>query len=551
MIVGVVGAIVGFALGLVLWLAYRPHNEQSAHHLIAMFALPWNVIVPAMVLAAIATFFAAGYPARAITRVPVVTALAGRPAPPRQIHRSLVPGVVALVVGFIMFSVSGASGNGGGVIWLVPGLIALIIGIILVSPFFLALLARIGAKSPIAIRLPLRDMSRYRARSGSALSAISLGIMIAVIVCAVAVARYANVFDYVGPNMAANAVNVYTAPTGPTFGPGGQTQPTQPAPSLTSQLATVHAIASAVGAKNVVELDNPQAGLQNPSQNGRQWNGPIYVGTPALLRSLGINPSSIPSNVDVLSSRPGLAGSGVQLTFGGGGKGGDGFQGPGGGSSYNQCTPNQCLAHPVVQEESQLPIGTSAPNTVITESALHRLHIADQNSLSGWMVQSNSAITSAQLLGAQSLAAAGDLSIESKNDAPTSAEIVNWATVFGVALALGVLAMSVGLIRSETASELRTLTAAGASSRTRRALTAVTAGGLAFLGALLGTLAAYVGLFGWFRSNPLEGGVSDIIDHVPWNNLFFILIAMPVAAVLIGWVLAGRDPKGISTRPME
>ena len=110
-----------------------------------------------------------------------------------------------------MFSISGASGNGGGVIWLVPGLIALIVGIILVSPFFLALLARIGGKAPIAIRLPLRDMARYRARSGSALSAISLGIMIAVIICAVAVARYANVFDYVGPNMAANTLNVYSA----------------------------------------------------------------------------------------------------------------------------------------------------------------------------------------------------------------------------------------------------------------------------------------------------------------------------------------------------
>jgi putative ABC transport system permease protein len=143
------------------------------------------------------------------------------------------------------------------------------------------------------------------------------------------------------------------------------------------------------------------------------------------------------------------------------------------------------------------------------------------------------------------------VSIESKNDAPTSAEIVNWATVFGIALALGVLAMSVGLIRSETASELRTLTATGASSRTRRSLTAVTAGGLAFLGALLGTLAAYIGLFGWFSSNSLEGGVSDIIDHVPWDNLFFILIAMPVVAVLIGWVLAGREPKGIGSRPVE
>ena len=138
----------GFALGLVLWLAYRPHNEQSAHHLIGTFALPWNVIAPAMVLAVIATFFAAGYPARAITRVPVVSALAGRPAPPRQIHRSLVPGVIALVVGFIMFSVSGASGNGGGVVWLVPGLIALIVGIILVSPFFLALWPGSAASRP-------------------------------------------------------------------------------------------------------------------------------------------------------------------------------------------------------------------------------------------------------------------------------------------------------------------------------------------------------------------------------------------------------------------
>ncbi len=167
------------------------------------------------------------------------------------------------------------------------------------------------------------------------------------------------------------------------------------------------------------------------------------------------------------------------------------------------------------------------------------------------MVLSNTAITQAQLTSANSLAATGELSIESKNDAPSSSEIVNWATVFGIALALGVLAMSVGLIRSETASDLRTLTATGASSRTRRSLTAVTAGGLAFLGALLGTVAAYIGLVGWFRSNSREGGVSDIINHVPWDNLFFILVAMPLVAMLIGWVLAGREPSGIAIRPME
>ncbi len=146
-IVGVVGALAGFVLGLAAWLAYRPHNEQSAHHLIPMFALPWTVIVVAMVLAVVATFFAAGHPARAITRVPVVSALAGRPAPPRQIHRSFVPGVIALVIGFFMFAASGAAGS-SGVIWLIPGFVALIAGIILVAPFFLALLARVGRKAP-------------------------------------------------------------------------------------------------------------------------------------------------------------------------------------------------------------------------------------------------------------------------------------------------------------------------------------------------------------------------------------------------------------------
>ena len=127
------------------------------------------------------------------------------------------------------------------------------------------------------------------------------------------------------------------------------------------------------------------------------------MATPALLRAYGINPSSIPSNVDVLSSRPGLSGSGVQLTYGGGGKGGGQLVGPGSGAraaagpgpgNTNTCSPGACVAHPVVQEESQLPTGTSAPNTVITESALRRLHVAGQNSLEGWMIQANSPITS-------------------------------------------------------------------------------------------------------------------------------------------------------------
>jgi putative ABC transport system permease protein len=59
---------------------------------------------------------------------------------------------------------------------------------------------------------------------------------------------------------------------------------------------------------------------------------------------------------------------------------------------------------------------------------------------------------------------------------------------------LGIVALTVGILRVETASELDILTAAGATSTIRRTLTAPTSASLALAGASLGTLAAYAGL---------------------------------------------------------
>ena len=152
-VVGVVGAVIGAVLGLAAWLAYRPLLETSAHHVIGMFSLPWAVIGLALVLAVVATFFAASRPARAITRIPVVTALSGRPAPPKRVHRSAIPGLVLLVVAFILFTISPGSGQGaqGHPFELVLGLVALIVAVILLAPFCLAVLARLGRRAPISV----------------------------------------------------------------------------------------------------------------------------------------------------------------------------------------------------------------------------------------------------------------------------------------------------------------------------------------------------------------------------------------------------------------
>jgi putative ABC transport system permease protein len=539
-IVGVVGAVAGLLLGIAGWLAYRPTVKQDAHHLIGAFALPWIVIGPAMALAVLATFLAASRPARAITRIPIVTALSGRPGPPRQIRRSSVPGVVLLVVAFVLFGVASGSRSQ---IALVLAFVTLIVAVILVSPFFLVGLARAGRHAPVAVRLALRDLGRYRARSGSALAAISLGVLIAVIVSVIAAGRYGNPLDYAGPNLTSKQLIVYTSTrTGPPNGPSTQEGPTQA--QFDAMGRTAGSIARSAGSHDALELFQTSATLQHAA-NGRQFSGPVYVATPALLRFFGIAPSQINPSADVLTSRHGLAStSEMQLVFGG--YFSHRMVSPRQVTTY-PCPKSDCVAGPMIEEVGALPAGTSAPNTVITEHALRALHLSAFPA--GWFIQAPNALSASQIANARLAAAVQHMTIETKSSAPSSSEIINWATVFGIVLALGILAMSVGLIRSETASDLRTLSATGASGATRRTLTSATAGGLGLLGAVIGTACGYIACIGWYRSTHFTG--LSALGSVPVANILLLVLGMPVLAALVGWLISGREPPVIARQPME
>ena len=557
-VVGLVGAIVGFLLGLIVWLLYRPSLEQSSHHLIGVLALSWPVVIAAMGLAVIAAFLAASRPARAITKVPIVQALSGRPAPPRQIHRSAVPGIVLLVVAFVLLNVAGGTngGNGsGGAPELLFGLVLLVPGLILLAPFFMSLTARLGRHAPIATRLALRDLARYRARSGSAIAAISVGVLVAVIVMLVASARYGNVLDWAGPNLASNQLalhaNVPPPPGTLLITPKGTQvakQSRTPAATPTQLSTQAAAIARDLGAQ-LIALQTPNAGLSG-HHLGRQWNGAIYVATPQLLRVFGIAANVINPNSDILSSRSGLSGvSGLVLSYGSSGTFLQGQGAPGQGTSSPSCTAAvNCLARLVIQDVGALPMGTSAPNTVITEHAMREFHI--QVSTNDWLIVGSQPFTATEISSAELAASTTQLSVEAKNDQPTSSSVIGWATIFGILLALGVLGMSVGLVRSETASDLRTLAATGASSYTRRALTAVTAGALGFIGALLGVVGAYLAVVGWLRNNSLNGGIAAL-ENVPVADLVLILVGMPAFAALVGWLIAGREPEAMAHQAIE
>lgn len=541
LIVGVVGAMVGTLLGFVAWVAYRPSLEQSAHHLIGVVALPWTVIGAGLVLAIVATCLAAARPARSIMRLSVIAALSGRPAPPKRVHRSAVPGIIFLSIAFVVLGFSGSAGAGGaskGTPELVLGIVALIPAIILLAPFFLAGLGRFASHAPVTVRIALRDLARYRARSASALVAIAMGVMIATIIATMAQARYSNIWDPAGPNLATNQANIETGP------------PPNPSPQQVASWArAAPRVGEALGAQQVAALY--LVGNLVNSTGSESTSRSLAIATPQLLKVLGISQSQIAPDADVLTSLPGFAGaSGLQYAFCAqsvptGSTNGGAIQ-------TNSCTKDGGLTRPVIQYLTALPDGIDAPNMLLTEHAVHDLRMSSSaiGTPIAWFANAARPFTTIQIHNAQAIAAAAGLTVETRNDLPTSATIVNWATVFGIAMALCVLVMCVGLIRSETANDLRTLAATGASSYARRKLTAATAGALGLLGGILGTLAAYVGVIGWLRANSAMGGIAAL-GNVPVANLSVILLGLPLLATAAGWLLAGRRQSSIAHLPIE
>jgi putative ABC transport system permease protein len=534
---GAVGAVAGFALGLVAWLAYRPHVQTSAHHVIGVFQLPWTVIWISMILAVLASYAAAARPARAIARISVVTALSGRPPAPKATRHLAVPfGLGFLVLAFFLLGLAGAgvgtSGSGASTAQLqevASGFAALVVALVLLSPAILAVLAGLGRWAPVMVRLALRDLARYRARSGPALAAISLSVLIASIVLVVGSARFGDALDWVGPNLTSSQLIVY---------PPGHDNPNGPPPTA-SQLAmtetAAHRIAAMLDDRFTITLETPSGSLQYGG-SGRGFTGSTYVATPQLLNAFGIMPAQVSPSADFLTMRTGLSATqhlqlwDTRKIL-----------------PYTPCKPGSCLASPPIQEIGALPAGTSAPNTVITEHAMREFRFTATTA--GWLLQAPAGLTVTQITNARQTAATAGASIETINNIPSSTQVTDVATLFAMLLALGILAMSIGLVRSETASDLRTLTAAGASGAARRTLAAATAGALALTGAVAGTAAGYLAATGFFRTSRLDQ-LSEL-DSVPLAGLLWILAGMPLIAMMVSWLLAGREPDAIARQPLE
>jgi putative ABC transport system permease protein len=550
--VGSTGAVLGVTVGLGVWFALTPAFEKVVGHRYDPLSLPWWAIIAGAVLSVLTALVASWWPARAVAKLPIVVALSGRPVPPQPVQRFALLGSGLAALGFVSLVLAHAVHT----VLIIVGILAITGGMLLLAPLGIRALAGLASRAPVAVRLALRDLVRYQARSGSALAAASLAVGIAATIAITAAAQQAHDQNQTGGNLPQNQLIVWLDnPNDPTGGPsvtvgpglsvapsGGKlSAPATPAPAVVaSARSTADAIARMLGAGTAVELDTPndlttlvpagappdsgEANVVHPINAGTHREGwtqvaTPYVATASLLRFYRIPAGDIGSAVDVISSRRDLKGDEV----------GSGFNGD--------------FTNVTTQFLGQLPKYSSAPNTLMTTKEM--LAGGYTAVAAGWLVQTKKPLTAGQLSDARHAAAAAGITIESRvGPDPGLQNLRTYSTLAGLLVALGVLAMTVGLIRSETAGDLRVLSATGASGRTRRTLNAASAGALALLGGILGTATAYVALIAWHWHH------INYLDSPPYANLALLMLGLPLVGMIGAWLL-GRTPTEIARRPAE
>jgi putative ABC transport system permease protein len=540
-VVGAIAALIGTIAGLALWVVFAPTLESAADHRIDRLSLPWGLIAAAGLLAVVGATAAAWWPGRTAARLPVLLALSGRPPKPRPARHSAIAAAALIAVGIGCLALSDRDSPP----LIIAGLLATILGSLLLGPLAIRTFSAVAGRVSIAPRLALRDLARYQGRSGAALAAVTLALGIAATVVVTASAEEAKRANE-PPSLSDRQIRVYLG--SPEAPEARKVVPIDAPAQLERLTAGVRRVAGKLDRATLIPL---RKAVQPGTLSGvvgetrffptieltRRFSTPgegksyrsesqLYVATSAVLEYLGIDPASIDPSTDFLVDRSVAANDLVIPSF----------------------TSRREFAVTNVQkiDSGQHHFGGESGRTPANFITLNGLRRHGWKQIpAGWLVESSRPLTSDQIAHAGAVAAEAGLTIEVRRETSPPTKVMAIATAAGVLLALAILALTVGLIRGESAGDLRTLTATGATSGIRRRLTAATAGALALLGAILGVAGAYLVLVAMYHDD--LGYLSD----VPFFYLVLVVIGLPLAAAAAGWLLAGREPPAIARPVIE
>ena len=595
---GLIGSLAGFLLGAAVLAGLAPHR----YALFSTDVGPWDVrlfdLVPVGVIGVAAATVAALVPARTISRVPVLSALAGR-RPLGRVPRWLtVSGLVAVSGGLALLGLAvlgsaanGAAGGGDrGTVWTLTGIIGgvgVLLGACAVAPGYISFLEPLAGRLRGSWRLAARSLARQRTRTGGVVSAVCATAALAVTASALMLGADAKAASE-RPYMPLNEIHVRTRDAAIKPGPFGWSQTVvAPDPEVVNRLVETFPEAETLrltaatppGGTGIGETLRdfvPAAPVNHDVRSGEMFSGrydqPVVADAAALAiyhldaderrllehtGALALGAAAGTGTVDLLRANPdptpspeAVPASQIASTVY--------HHGPSG--------------SPSAEVIGKIPVavvnstGTSRGGLeplLLTPETVRRLGFS---TAAGDVVLSlPKALTDDQVDAAREIAEASgespgeapagfnrftQVNFDFPNDRPDPLVLEGILSAMALLLTLFVVAASLALAAAETRDERDVLSMVGASPAVLRRASAHKAWLLSFLGAVLAIPVGFLPVVVFTRADP-----TKLPLVFPWRIVVLLVIVVPLVAgsvmTLASRLALRRRPVTISTMAFE
>jgi putative ABC transport system permease protein len=526
-VLGSIGAVTGGVLGIVVARLILPLLQGMQDTWFGPFQIRWFHLAGIAGFGVLSAFLAAVVPAWVASRQDVVAVLAGRRGDRAASRRSPVIGLVLLGLG-VVGAVLGSRG-GSGEFLIAGAAVVSVFGMIFLVPIVVVTVARLGNLLPLTLRYAVRDAARHRTRTVPAVAAV------AATVAGVVALSIANTSDQ------AQAKADYTA-----LLPVGMSSLTVngPSPGLPAVQGAVARIAPGA-VQQVVQGLAPRrpVTVRVPRNLGQVGAYSSPLGSQLLVSDGGA--ADMPPLLSGWVSADAWARASRTLSHGGALVFSDG-----------PVTTNRVRLARTGNSDVRLvvpavfvDIGHAfAPAMAVIPTALaHRLGQVVQPRgllLSGTPLSRSQESTLRETLGG--LDPSSYLYVERGYQEDGATKIVLWILFgLGAVLMLGGTLTATFLALSDARPDLATLSAVGASPRTRRGVAAAYAVAVGFVGAVLGALVGFIP--GIAVTYPLTrsytgGGPSHYLV-IPWLLIGALVLALPLlTAGVVGLAARSKLP---------
>jgi putative ABC transport system permease protein len=529
---GLLGALVGIPAGLLLARALLPRLAGAIYLPIYQSAAPPLLVAPGRLLLAgglglLAAIVAALLPAVRAARLPVTAALAAQQPPPRHPRWLAIAGIVLVGVGLGLAVLQVWLMGSPWQPWIAVASVAAVpVGLAAVSPALVALLGRTARRLPATGRLAVRDLARHRTRSAAAVTAVTAGLAVPMLLGTMAAQSTAYQRAYGPRELRADQVLAYS-------------------PATVAEVTKLLPGARQAPFTTAKDADGREVMVRGPAIDSYEGlNRDLAIGEQELLVAMGGEQAAAAfAGGAVVAFGPGLVLDGqADLAI------------------TDVPRRSRRVRVPAVEVTTGAYTGQTLPTFVISRQAAQRLGLPGLATPPRYLVRAARPLSDAQrdqlrrLQADVSFAAISwaepDPDLQSQERGFRSI-VLGLLAVAGM-IALGSVAAACALALSEARQDLTTLGQLGATPAMTRRLVVAEAWLLATLGALL-AVAIGLGPFAvqtlasWQVRPRLAVPVGPIPFAVPWTLLSVVALAIPALAAAAAGLL-GRSPAPLTPR---